>query len=392
MHGKPDGQIEDHTDDGGGDRAQRTRQRLVVAQPLNVGRAQKDPQEAGRERDPGCEQPAEHPGSERRERAGIAKRPHKADELQHHDQRAGRCFRHAEAVQHFAGLQPVKALDRLLCDIGQHRIGTAEGDNGHFREEQRDLRKDIAGAQRRHDDADGRKPQDGAGQCGAMRVASHGGRLLEGRVAEQGRAMIGAARPAMAANGESGVPLPAADKANQTGSENHEREGDMEGEERDEGERRDAAQDIVLQRAFPHPHHGFDNDGEHGGFQAEEQRGDNSDRSKQRIDDAERHDGQRAGQDEEPASEKAAFDAMHQPADIGRKLLRLGAGQEHAIIERMQKARLGNPAPLVDEDAVHHRDLSCRPAKRQGRDARPDAQRLAQCDPVCLHGAPPLPH
>ena len=70
--------------------------------------------------------------------------------------------------------------------------------------------------------------------------------------------------------------------------------------------------------------------------------------------------------------------AMHQPADIGRELLRLGARQQHAIVERMQETRLPNPSLLLDEDAVHHGDLSGRAAEAQRGDAQPDPHGLVQ--------------
>ena len=56
---------------------------------------------------------------------------------------------------------------------------------------------------------------------------------------------------------------------------------------------------------------------------------------------------------------------MHQPADIGRKLLRLGAGEQHAEIQRMQKAALRDPFLIVDEHAMHQRDLSGGAAEAQ---------------------------
>ena len=96
------------------------------------------------------------------------------------------------------------------------------------------------------------------------------------------------------------------------------------------------------------------------------------------IDVAERHDGDDAGHHEQAAGHDAAERAMHQPADIGRKLLRLGAGQQHAIVERVQETALRNPALLLDQDAVHHRDLAGGTAEAQHRDAKPDPERLAQ--------------
>ena len=44
--------------------------------------------------------------------------------------------------------------------------------------------------------------------------------------------------------------------------------------------------------------------------------------------------------------------AMQQPAEIGGKLLRLRAGQQHAEIERMQELRFADPFPLIDHEAM----------------------------------------
>ena len=71
---------------------------------------------------------------------------------------------------------------------------------------------------------------------------------------------------------------------------------------------------------------------------------------------------------------------MHQPADIGGELLRLRARQQHAVVQRVQETRLRYPALLLDDDAVHHRDLAGRSAERQQRDAQPDPERLAHAD------------
>src|SRR6266481_3494881 len=59
---EPDRQIEDHADDGGGNGGQRAGKSLVAAQGLDERRAQKDPEEAGREGDPRRQQPAKGSG------------------------------------------------------------------------------------------------------------------------------------------------------------------------------------------------------------------------------------------------------------------------------------------------------------------------------------------
>jgi hypothetical protein len=67
---------------------------------------------------------------------------------------------------------------------------------------------------------------------------------------------------------------------------------------------------------------------------------------------------------------------MHQPADVGGKLLRLGAGEQHAVVERVQEPLLADPAPPVDQLAVHDGDLSGRPAKTDESQLEPKAQGL----------------
>ena len=55
-----------------------------------------------------------------------------------------------------------------------------------------------------------------------------------------------------------------------------------------------------------------------------------------------------------------------------------GPGQQHAEIERMQIALLVDPFPLVDQHAVHQRDLAGRAAEGEHADLRPNVERLAE--------------
>ena len=52
-----------------------------------------------------------------------------------------------------------------------------------------------------------------------------------------------------------------------------------------------------------------------------------------------------------------AAHTMHQPRNINRQLRRLRPQQQHAVIERVQIAMLGNPAALFHQLLMHHRDL-----------------------------------
>ena len=69
---------------------------------------------------------------------------------------------------------------------------------------------------------------------------------------------------------------------------------------------------------------------------------------------------------------------MQQPAQIGRELLCLRAGQQHAEIQRVQKTRLVDPFFLVDHHAMHHGDLRRRPAEIYAADLQPDLEGLAE--------------
>ena len=134
----------------------------------------------------------------------------------------------------------------------------------------------------------------------------------------------------------------------------------------------------VLERALADPDHRLDDDRQHRRLEAEEQRHDDRNVAPARVDVAERHDRDDAGQDEQPARHDAAERAMHQPADVGGKLLRFGTGQQHAVVERVQKPLLGDPALLLDQDAMHDGDLAGRAAEAERRDAHPGPERFVK--------------
>jgi hypothetical protein len=75
------------------------------------------------------------------------------------------------------------------------------------------------------------------------------------------------------------------------------------------------------------------------------------------IDPGQQHQHQQRGQDEQPASDEAAPGTVQQPADVGRQLLRFRAGQQHAVVERVQEPALADPAAPLDELGMHDRDL-----------------------------------
>ena len=75
------------------------------------------------------------------------------------------------------------------------------------------------------------------------------------------------------------------------------------------------------------------------------------------------------GRTNSDARDQAAARPVQQPADVRRELLRFRAGQQHAVVERVQEARSRRSiGASLDELAVHHRDLARRSAEaRAGR-------------------------
>jgi hypothetical protein len=184
--------------------------KAVAAQPLDERRAEEDPQEAGREGHPGGEQAAERPGEHRRQPAGLAEGAHEADELGDHDQRPGRRLGHAEPVEHLARREPAIMLDRLLGDIGEHRIGAAERHHRHLREEEADLAEDIVRAEQGEQQRHRRQPEQQEDRRDAQRPAQFGrawsgtprrapSRVGDGRPPRRGRRRREGREPAPAA-------------------------------------------------------------------------------------------------------------------------------------------------------------------------------------------------
>ena len=99
------------------------------------------------------------------------------------------------------------------------------------------------------------------------------------------------------------------------------------------------------------------------------------------VDDGERHDREDARQDEERAGDEPALGAVQKPADVDGELLRLGAGQEHAVVERVQEPA----SPIQRFSSTRMRCITAicpaGPPKESG-DPRPGAHRLGEGDAV----------
>jgi len=76
---------------------------------------------------------------------------------------------------------------------------------------------------------------------------------------------------------------------------------------------------------------------------------------------------------------------MEQPPDVDGQLVRFRTRQQHAVVEGMEESGLANPSLLLDEDAMHDRDLPCRATKAQQRNAYPYPKRFTECDAMARH-------
>lgn len=67
---------------------------------------------------------------------------------------------------------------------------------------------------------------------------------------------------------------------------------------------------------------------------------------------------------------------MHQPANVGGQLLSLGPREHHAVVERMQKTVLRDPAAPLNQFLVHERDLPSGAAEADAAQLEPEAESL----------------
>src|SRR5262249_44446504 len=116
---------------------------------------------------------------------------------------------------------------------------------------------------------------------------------------------------------------PATEKSDERRAEDDDWERDGEKENADECRRRQADHHVVLERPLPDSHNSFQYDCKHCGLETEKQRNNDGYIAVGGIHVAQHHDGDDARHDEESAGHDATERTVHQPADIGRELLRL---------------------------------------------------------------------
>jgi hypothetical protein len=204
-------------------------------------------------------------------------------------------------------------------------------------------------------------------------------RVDGGRMLVNHGSAVGGVRAAVARRrGERVRSPPAADITDDSSSEDDERERNIENEQRDEPGRCNGSHHVVLERAAPDADQSVHHDCENGRLQSEEKARHRRGVLEQRIERGQRDDDDEAGEHEKNASDDAAARAVQKPTDVRSELLRFGTGQQHAIVQRMQESRVGNPPPAFDQFAVHERDLSSRASKTQQADLQPNPEGFAQ--------------
>ncbi len=80
---------------------------------------------------------------------------------------------------------------------------------------------------------------------------------------------------------------------------------------------------------------------------------------------------------------------VEQPADVGGELLRLRAGQEHAVVEGVQEPVLGNPAPALHELLMHDGNLPRGPPEADEAKLQPEGKRFAERQAFGRRGGSP---
>ena len=102
--------------------------------------------------------------------------------------------------------------------------------------------------------------------------------------------------------------------------------------------------------------------------------------AKSHINPTQAHQNEQRGQHKQHPRHHTAPGAVHQPTNVSGQLLRLGAGQQHAVVQRVQKAFFRNPAFLLHQLAVHDGNLPGRTTKADETQLQPKFKRVKKRD------------
>jgi hypothetical protein len=149
-------------------------------------------------------------------------------------------------------------------------------------------------------------------------------------------------------------------------------------------ERRDRQRDEcgMAQRLLADAHHGLCDDGQYRGCEPGEQGGDDGGLTETDVDRRQAEQCHNPGEHEQGAGDQATAHPVEEPADVDGQLLGLRAGQQCAVRQGVQEPPLPDPALLIDQGALHDRDLPGRAAERLQRDREPRPDRLTEWDDI----------
>jgi hypothetical protein len=181
--------------------------------------------------------------------------------------------------------------------------------------------------------------------------------------------------PASVRQGKAGLLSPE-QKADERGA--HEHQGERQQPARDQHERRDRERpvDRLLQRAAPDAYERLHDHRDDRRLEPGKRRGDRRHVAVHRVDEREPEQDEYRGQDEAESRDDAARRAVEAPADPGRELHGLWAGDQHADVQRLHELALLQPALPLDDLAMHDRDLSRGAAEGNESEPGPEAERL----------------
>ena len=276
-------------------------------------------------------------------------------------------------------------LDRRLVDIGQNGIGTAKGQQRSFGEEPAHLRQRVLPALAEPEHRHRQRPQQRAGRQHPEQARALEARMLGRRrvVVNQGPAATAVGQRQVAAAAATAQSLrrePRQQSAREQRRQHHRRKRHAKYGNRQKAEHRNGPGHRQLpgraQRLAAYAVQRMQHDGRHRRLDAVEQCSHQRLRPPCHVDPAQSDQHQQRRQHKQHAGRNATPRLVHQPAQVSGQLLCFRSRQEHAKVERVQKAFFRHPAAPLHQLAVHDGDLSGRPAKTDESQLEPKAQGL----------------
>jgi hypothetical protein len=252
-----------------------------------------------------------------------------ADELLEQDDGSRRQLGECKTVQCLLVREPTVWLYRMQRDIAVDGIWTAQGQRRHLAEQDCDLAEDIIEAQRGDQYSDRDKPKREPERCDTKQAT----RGRSGMLRQIVLADIFCGRPHERA--VDALSMRRARKCRRTrkrgaeadhgGANDDGHEGQIEEKSPDESQNRECNHQSSSEHLPSHSNRRLEHDDQDGGLEPVKQHLAGRGITAADISIAQRHHADHGWQDDEATCEHAAKRAVHDPADIGREQLRVGA-------------------------------------------------------------------